>query len=229
MGRLPWRAPATARSARGALASRRRRSIHWLILRTRPSVEGRVERGQQLCGPHRAGLGGQFGLEHGPGSGASGGVAPTTESPRMPGRRSSATFLPLRSRMTGSSVAVRMVSTAAVERLRRRARHLDDPRARGHRLLEGGLGAVDDDDGFHVDAGREQRREPLGQRLQVDLGPFGVGQVDVEVLPQRLVAGGERQPEVHLRAGRETFGARRPGARRGEAPAPSSERCRGGW
>ena len=41
--------------------------------------EGRVERGQQFCGPHRAGLGGQFGLEHGPGSGASGGVAPTTE------------------------------------------------------------------------------------------------------------------------------------------------------
>ena len=32
----------------------------------------------------------------------------------MPGRRSSATFLPLRSRMTGSSVAVRMVSTGAM-------------------------------------------------------------------------------------------------------------------
>ena len=128
--------------------------------------EGRIERGQQLCGPHRAGLGGQLGLEHGALLGSVGGCAPTTERCRMPGRMSSATFLPLRSRVTGSSVAARMVSTAASsasgDEPGTSMPHVQLVTASCREVSERSMTTT----AVHVEAGREQRREPLGQAVE---------------------------------------------------------------
>ena len=48
--------------------------------------------------------------------------------------------------------------------------------------------------------------EPAGQRVDLHVSGLVGPQIDVEVLAERLVAGGQRQAEVHLRAGREALG-----------------------
>ena len=74
--------------------------------------------------------------------------------------------------------------------------------------MPGGQGRVD------------QRHELVG--LEV------VGEVDVEVLAQGLVAGGQGQAEAQARAAARTPRCRRRGARRGAAPAPTRGPGRGG-
>ena len=117
------------------------------------------------------------------------------------------TSWPLRSRVTTSSVG----GEQPRRRRRRRRRvvassDLDPPRARGDGLLQrrrarrstGGRGCTSRPTGrAGVEPGGQRRRRRRSAPS---------AQVDVEVLGQRLVAGGQGQPEVQLGPGREPLG-----------------------
>ena len=140
-------------------------------------------------------------------------MASWAASARIAGRASRSVSLPLRSTTIGRDSAARASRDRPRDVVGVDAGDLDLPGRAGDGLLER-VGARRDADGGLRLHPRRQRR--VDQRHEL-VGLEVVGQVDVEVLAEALVAGGQRQAEAQARARREPLAV-------GDADAGAAQR-----
>ena len=141
---------------------------------------------------------------------------PSEVRSRIAGRASRAASAPLRSTVIVSSSSARHASYGGVQGRGVDRREVDPPRGARHGLLEG-VGAGRDGDGdLRLHAVRQGVRDDPRELGGVDV----IGQVDVEVLAEALVAGGQGEPEAQAGPRGEPLAVGDANARAPQGPLP---------